>query len=85
MVFYSSTCSTNQMQPEVKPCTAEIQKGKNESSMWKQYAELKSGRDNELEGEMCLKSRLGKKSYVSAVLGELLSTKKKSWKKCKKS
>ena len=37
------------MQPEVKPCKAEIGKGKNESSVRKQYPELKSGRNNELE------------------------------------
>ena len=62
ILFYSSTCSTNRMQLEVKPCKAEIWKGKNESSMWRQYAELKSGRNNEHEGEMCLQSQMGKKS-----------------------
>ena len=56
ILFYSSTCSTNQMQPEVKPCKAEIRKGKNESSVWRQYTELKSSRNNELKGEMCLQS-----------------------------
>ena len=44
------------MQPEVKPCKAEIGKGKNESSVQRQYAELKSDRNNELEREMCLRS-----------------------------
>ena len=44
------------MQPEVKPCKAEIRKSKKESSMQRQYAELKSGRNNELEGETCLQS-----------------------------
>ena len=34
---------------------------------------------------MCLQSRMGKKSCVLAVLGELLSTKNESWKKYKKS
>ena len=81
VLFYSNTC-TNRMQPEVKPCKAEIQKGKNESSAWRRYAELKSGRNNELEGAMCLQSRMGKKSCKIAVLGELLSMKNESWKKC---
>ena len=36
ILFYSSTCSMNQMQPEVKPCKAEIWKGTNESSMRRQ-------------------------------------------------
>ena len=52
ILFDSS--SMNQMQPEVKPCKAEIGKGKNESSLRRQYAELKSGRNNELEREMHL-------------------------------
>ena len=39
------------MQPEVKPCKAEIGKGKNESSVRRQYAEPKSGRNNEMERE----------------------------------
>ena len=59
MVFYSilfDSSSTNQMQSEVKPCTAEIGKGKNESSVRRQYAELKSDRNNELEREMRLRS-----------------------------
>ena len=47
-ILYDSS-STNRMQPEVKPCKAEIGKGKNESSMQRQYAKLKSGRNNELE------------------------------------
>ena len=54
MVFYSilfDSTSTNQMQPEVKPCKAEIGKGKNESSV-----RLKSGRNNELEREMRIRS-----------------------------
>ena len=46
------------MQPEMKPCKAEILKSKNESSLRRKYAELKSGRNNELEGEMCLQSRM---------------------------
>ena len=37
------------MQPEMKPCKAEILKGKKESSMQKQWADLKSGRNNEFE------------------------------------
>ena len=45
----------NGMQPEVKPCEAEIQKDKNES-MRSHYVELKSGRNSELEGEMYLQS-----------------------------
>ena len=59
MVFYSSlfdSYSKNRMQLEVKPCKAEIWKGKNKSSVRRQYAELKSGRNNELEREMCLRS-----------------------------
>ena len=59
MVFYSflfDSSSTNRMQLEVKPCKAEIGNGKNESSVRRQYAELKSGRDNELEREMQLGS-----------------------------
>ena len=44
------------MQPEVKPCKTEIGKGQNESSVRRQYAELKSGRNNELEREMRLRS-----------------------------
>ena len=52
------------MQQEEKPCKAEIQKGKNESSVRRQNVELKSGRNNELEGEMCLQSRMGKKPCV---------------------
>ena len=44
------------MQLEVKPCKAEIGKGKNESSVRRQYAELKSGRNSELEREMRLRS-----------------------------
>ena len=54
ILFDSS--NTNRMQPDVKPCKAEIWKGKNESSLRRQYAELKSGRNNELEREMCLRS-----------------------------
>ena len=53
-LFYPSTCSMDRLQQEVKLCKAEIWKGKNESSMWRKHAELKSGRNNELEGEMCL-------------------------------
>ena len=59
MVFCSilfDSSSTNRMQPEVKPCKVEIGKGKNESSVRRQYAELKSGRNNELEREMHLRS-----------------------------
>ena len=52
ILFDSS--STNRMPPKVKPCKAEIRKGKNESSVQRQYAELKSGRNNELEREMRL-------------------------------
>ena len=37
------------MQPEMKPCKAEIRKGKKEISMQKQWADLKSGRNNEFE------------------------------------
>ena len=58
-IFYSilyDSSNTNRMQPEVKPYKAEIGKGKNESSVRKQYTELKSGRNNELEREMCLRS-----------------------------
>ena len=58
-IFYSilfDSSSTNRMQPEVKPYKAEIGKGKNESSMWRQYTELKSGRNNELERGMRLRS-----------------------------
>ena len=54
-IFYSilfDSSSTNRMQPEVKPYEAEIGKGKNESSVRRQYTELKSGRNNELEREM---------------------------------
>ena len=60
ILFDSS--SSNQMQPEVKPCKAEIEKGKNESSMRRQYAELKSGRNNELEREMRLRFSRGQTS-----------------------
>ena len=49
ILFDSS--STNRMQREVKPCKAEIRKGRNESSVGRQYAELKSGRNNERERE----------------------------------
>ena len=59
MVFYSILCdssSTNRMQPEVKPCRTEIGKGQNESSVRRQYAELKSGRNNELKREVRLRS-----------------------------
>ena len=59
MVFYSilfDSSSTNRMQLEVKPRKAEIGKGKNESSVRRQYTELKSGRNNELESEMRLLS-----------------------------
>ena len=52
------------MQPEVKPFKAEIGKGKTESSVRRQCADLKSGRDNELEREMRLRSRIGQKSCV---------------------
>ena len=58
-VFYSilfDPSSLNRIQPEVKPCTAEIGKGKNESSVRRQYAKLKSGRNNELKREMHLRS-----------------------------
>ena len=54
MVFFSilfDSSSTNQMQLEVKPCKAEIGKGENESRVGRQYAELKSGRNNELKRE----------------------------------
>ena len=54
ILFDSS--SKNRMQPEVKACKAEMGEGKNESSMRRQYAKLKSGRNNELEREMCLRS-----------------------------
>ena len=54
ILFDSS--STNRMQPEVKPYKAEIGKGKNESSVQRQYTELKSGRNNELERGMRLRS-----------------------------
>ena len=59
MVFYSilfDSSNTNRMQPEEKPYKAEIGKGKNESSVRGQYAELKSGRNNEPEKEMHLRS-----------------------------
>ena len=59
MIFYSmvfDTSSTNGMQLEVKLCKAEIGKDKNESNVRRQYAELKSGRNNELEREMRLQS-----------------------------
>ena len=59
MALYSilfDSSSMNGMQPEMKPCKAEIRKGKNESSGRRQYAELKSGRNNELEREMLLRS-----------------------------
>ena len=59
MVFYSilfGSSNTNQMQPEVKHYKAEIGKGKNESSVHRQYAELKLGRNNEPEREMRLRS-----------------------------
>ena len=58
-IFYSilfDSRSTNRMQLEVKPYKAEIGKGKNESSVWRQYTELKSGRNNELKREMRLRS-----------------------------
>ena len=58
-IFYSilfDSSSTNRMQAEVKPYKAEIMKGKNESSMRRQYTELKLGRNNELEREMRLRS-----------------------------
>ena len=54
-VLFDSS-STNQMQPEVKPCKAEVGKGKKESSMRRQYTELKPGRNNELERGMRLRS-----------------------------
>ena len=59
MVFYSilfGSSNTNRMQPEVKPYKAEIGKGKNESSVHRQYAEMKSGRNNEPERELRLQS-----------------------------
>ena len=59
MVFYSilfGSSNTNRMQPEVKPYKAEIGEGKNESSVHRLYAELKSGRNNEPEREMRLRS-----------------------------
>ena len=52
MVFCSvlfDASSMDRMQLEVKPCKAEIGKAKNESRVRRQYAELKSGRKNELE------------------------------------
>ena len=52
------------MQQEVKPCKAEIWKGKNESSMQRQYTELKSDRNSEPEAKMSLQSRMGKKSCI---------------------
>ena len=58
-IFYSilfDSSSMNQMQPEVKPNKAEIGKGKNESSVRRQYTELKLGRNNELERGMRLRS-----------------------------
>ena len=58
-IFYSvlfDSSSTNRMQPEVKPYKAEIVKGKNESSVRRQYTELKLGRNNELKREMRLQS-----------------------------
>ena len=42
IVFYFilfDSSSTNRMQLKVKPCKAEIRKGKNESSMQRQYAD----------------------------------------------
>ena len=54
ILFDSS--SMNRMQPEVKPCKAEIRKGKNESNVRRQYTELKSGRNDELERETCLRA-----------------------------
>ena len=60
MVLYSilfDSSSTNRMQPEVKHCKAEIGKGKNESSMWRQsvnQAETISSRGKcvyDLEGD----------------------------------
>ena len=71
------------MQPEVKPCKVEIGKGKIESSVQRQYAEVKLGRNNDLEGEICLQTQMGKKSCIWAMLGELLSTKSESWKNVK--
>ena len=44
------------MQPEVKPYGPEIGKGKKKSSVHRQYAELKLGRNNEPEREMRLRS-----------------------------
>ena len=64
ILFHSSTCSTYRLQPEVKPCKVEIRKCKNESSLRKHYAELKPGRNNVLEGEICLQSRTGKESCI---------------------
>ena len=46
----------SEYQPEVKPYKEEIGKGKNESSVHREYAELKSGRNNEPEREMRLRS-----------------------------
>ena len=59
MVFYSilfDPSSMNRMQPEVKHHKAEIGKGKNESSVRRRYEGLKSGRINECEREMRLRS-----------------------------
>ena len=55
------------MQPEVKLCKAEMWKGKNESSMQRQNADLKSGRNNDLEGEMCLQSNGKKILRISSI------------------
>ena len=47
-VFCSILSLMNRTQPKVKPCKAEIWKGKNQSSMRRQHAELKSSKNNEL-------------------------------------
>ena len=52
------------MQPEVKPYKAEIGERQNESSVRRQYTEMKLGRNNELEREMRLRSWMEQKSCV---------------------
>ena len=66
MVFYSilfELSSTNRMQPEVKPCQAEIGKGKNESSMGRRVTLisemdlfLRNGRNGDFFYEMELQN-----------------------------
>ena len=43
--------STNRTQSEATPCKVDIWKGEDEDSLRRQHAELKSRRNNELEGE----------------------------------